>query len=71
MRPLVPVSASARIGLGTAFFIAFVAVWAAVTLTAIISPSWKKEPMKITASFCASPMPAHRISSGMNADAGR
>jgi hypothetical protein len=41
------------------------------TLTAIISTTWKKEPMKITASFCASPMPAHRISSGMKAEAGR
>jgi hypothetical protein len=41
------------------------------TVTAIISTSWKKLPMKITASFCASPMPAHRISSGMKAEAGR
>src|SRR5436190_440291 len=29
-----------------------------------MSTSWKKAPMKITASFCASPMPAHRIRSG-------
>jgi hypothetical protein len=27
--------------------------------------------MKITDSFCASPTPAHRISSGMKAEAGR
>ena len=40
-------------------------------VTAIISTSWKKLPMKMTASFCASPMPAHRISSGMKALAGR
>ena len=39
--------------------------------TAIISTSWKKLPMKITASFCVSPMPAHKISSGMKAEAGR
>jgi hypothetical protein len=33
--------------------------------------AWNTEPMKITSSFCASPMPAHRISKGMKAEAGR
>ena len=41
------------------------------TMTATISTIWKNTPMKITSSFCVSPMPAHRISSGMNAEAGR
>ena len=41
------------------------------TATATISTSWKNEPMKITSSFCSSPMPAHRMRSGMKADAGR
>ncbi len=41
------------------------------TATATISTIWKNEPMKITSSFWVSPMPAHRISSGMKADAGR
>ncbi len=41
------------------------------TITAIISTSWKKLPMKISESFCASPMPAQRIRSGMKALAGR
>ena len=40
-------------------------------MTATISMIWNTEPMKITSSFCASPMPAHRISSGMKAEAGR
>jgi hypothetical protein len=40
-------------------------------VTATISTIWKKEPMKITSSFCISPRPAHRISSGMKAEAGR
>ena len=41
------------------------------TVTATISTIWNTEPMKITSSFCISPSPAHRISSGMKADAGR
>ena len=41
------------------------------TVTAIISTSWKKLPMKMTESFCASPMPAQRMSKGMKALAGR
>ena len=41
------------------------------TVTATISTIWKNEPMKITSSFCSSPMPAHRINNGMNAEAGR
>ena len=31
------------------------------TVTATISTIWKNEPMKITSSFCVSPMPAHRM----------
>src|SRR5262245_19316774 len=43
----------------------------APTMIATISTIWKNEPMKMTISFCASPIPAHRMSSGMNAEAGR
>jgi hypothetical protein len=43
----------------------------APTFTAIISTIGKNAPMKMSASFCASPMPAQRMSSGMNAEAGR
>ena len=32
---------------------------------------WNTDPRKITASFCVSPTPAHKISNGMNAEAGR
>jgi hypothetical protein len=40
-------------------------------MSATIRITWNTDPMKITASFCASPTPAHRIRSGMNAEAGR
>ena len=40
-------------------------------ITDTISTIWNTEPMKMTSSFCASPTPAQRMSSGMNADAGR
>src|SRR5436189_27118 len=39
--------------------------------TATMRTIWKTEPTKITSSFCASPVPAHRMRSGMNAEAGR
>ena len=32
MKPLTPVSLSARVALGVAFFVVFVALWSAVTL---------------------------------------
>src|SRR5256885_5058074 len=41
------------------------------TVTATISVIWNTEPMKMTSSFCVSPTPAHRISSGMKAEADR
>jgi len=41
------------------------------TTTATISTSWKNEPMNITGSSCSSPMPAHRLGNGTNAEAGR
>ena len=43
----------------------------ATVVTATISTIWNTEPMKMTSSFCSSPRPAHRMSSGMKADAGR
>ena len=38
---------------------------------ATMMTSWKTLPMTMTESFCASPTPAQRISSGMKAEAGR
>ena len=38
MKPLQPVSASARLVLGISFFVVFVAVWAAATLGGFDSP---------------------------------
>ena len=41
------------------------------TATATISTIWNTEPTKITSSFWVSPTPAHRMNSGMKAEAGR
>jgi hypothetical protein len=41
------------------------------TVTVTIRMIWNTEPMKITNSFCSSPIPAHRINSGMKAEAGK
>ena len=45
MRPLQPVSSAARIGLGVAFFVLFVAVWAAVTLGGVVSKVFLADPL--------------------------
>jgi NitT/TauT family transport system permease protein len=50
MRPLVPVSASARVGLGTAFFIVFVAVWALATLSGYVSKTFLADPITMVRS---------------------
>lgn len=41
------------------------------TCNVIINTRWKNESMKNSDRICVSPMPAHKTSSGMNADAGR
>jgi NitT/TauT family transport system permease protein len=45
MTPLQPVSATARVGLGVAFFIVFVAVWAAFTLSGAVSKTFLADPI--------------------------
>ena len=45
MRPLQPVSAGARVGLGVAFFAVFVAAWAAVTFGGIVPKVFLADPL--------------------------
>ncbi|MXP50003.1 ABC transporter permease [Pantoea sp. Eser] len=45
MVPLKPVAARLRIGLGIAFFVLFVAVWALVTLGGMVSPTFLADPI--------------------------
>ena len=45
MRPLAPVSAGARIALGIAFFVVFVAVWAAATLGGFVPKTFLADPL--------------------------
>jgi NitT/TauT family transport system permease protein len=45
VRPLQPVSSAARIGLGVAFFVLFVAVWAAVTLGGVVPKVFLADPL--------------------------
>ncbi|MCA3180032.1 MAG: ABC transporter permease, partial [Burkholderiales bacterium] len=45
MRPLQPVSAGARVGLGVAFFVMFVAAWAAVTFGGIVPKVFLADPL--------------------------
>lgn len=47
MRPLQPVSASARIWLGLAFFALFVAIWAAATLGGFVSKTFLADPLSM------------------------
>ena len=50
MRPLVPVAPGTRIVLGVAFFVLFVAVWAAATLGGFVNPIFLADPLKMLAS---------------------
>ncbi len=45
MRPLHPVAPGARVALGVAFFILFVAVWAAATLSGYVSKTFLADPI--------------------------
>ena len=45
MRPLEPVSPSARAVLGIGFFVLFVAVWAFFTLGGFVSPTFLASPV--------------------------
>lgn len=48
-RPLEPVGRAARIGLGIAFFVVFVAVWAAATLGGFVSKTFLADPLTMLA----------------------
>ena len=50
MRPLVPVAPGARIALGVAFFVLFVAVWAAATFGGLVSKTFLADPLSMVAS---------------------
>ena len=50
MRPLEPVAPGARVALGIAFFVLFVAVWAAATLGGFVSKTFLADPITMVAS---------------------
>ena len=50
MKPLVPVAPGARIVLGVAFFVLFVAVWAAATFGGLVSKTFLADPVSMLAS---------------------
>ena len=47
MRPLQPVGAGARIGLGVLFFVLFVGAWSAVTFGGLVSPFFLASPLQM------------------------
>jgi NitT/TauT family transport system permease protein len=50
MKPLTPVSLSARVVLGVAFFVVFVALWAGVTLGGFVSKTFLADPITMVGS---------------------
>jgi NitT/TauT family transport system permease protein len=50
MAPLQPVSPGARVALGVAFFVLFVAVWAAATLGGFVSKTFLADPLTMVTS---------------------
>ena len=50
MKPLVPVSPQARVGLGISFFIVFVIVWGAATLGGLVSRTFLADPLTMVRS---------------------
>ena len=50
VRPLVPVAPTARVALGIAFFIAFVALWAMATLGGFVSKTFLADPLTMVRS---------------------
>jgi NitT/TauT family transport system permease protein len=47
MKPLTPVAPLARIALGIAFFVLFVAVWSAATFSGWVNPIFLADPLKM------------------------
>lgn len=47
MKPLRPVGAVARAALGVSFFVLFVAAWAGVTFTGLVSPTFLASPLQM------------------------
>src|SRR5262252_5191997 len=50
MKPLTPVAPGARVALGVAFFVAFVALWSAITLGGFVSKTFLADPMTMVQS---------------------
>ena len=50
MRPLTPVAPATRTALGVAFFVLFIAVWAAVTLGGLVPKTFLASPLQMLAS---------------------
>src|SRR5438045_2238502 len=50
MKPLVPVSITARLALGVAFFVVFVALWAALTFGGFVSKTFLADPITMVES---------------------
>ncbi len=50
MKPLTPVSPSARVALGVSFFVVFVAVWALATLGGFVSKTFLADPLTMVKS---------------------
>ena len=49
VKPLVPVQPGARVALGIAFFVLFVAAWAAATLGGFVSKTFLADPLTMLA----------------------
>ncbi|HRY90530.1 MAG TPA: ABC transporter permease, partial [Rubrivivax sp.] len=45
MKPLAPIAPGLRVVLGTAFFVVFVAAWAAATFGGFVSPTFLADPL--------------------------
>src|SRR6185369_17081562 len=50
MKPLTPVGPGARVALGVAFFVVFVALWAAATLGGLVSKTFLADPITMVGS---------------------
>jgi NitT/TauT family transport system permease protein len=50
MKPLVPVSAGAKLVLGVAFFVVFVALWTAVTVSGLVPKNFLADPLAMVIS---------------------
>jgi NitT/TauT family transport system permease protein len=50
MTPLQPVAGSTRVALGVAFFVVFVAAWAAVTFGGVVPPTFLADPLTMVRS---------------------